>query len=141
VALGLWFRIKNNITPSALTIFAVADVHNITTTVQRLTIAHQKARLSQSVRTMPCSVLSLFNAHISGELREYRHKLIYSFCCKCSFLSGGENKSSVVADMRPERLYERICQRPPHDCENNVSPTFDAVSEGDPRKLYGSYLV
>jgi len=39
-----------------------------------------------------------------------------------------------------ERLYERIRQGPPRNCENNVSPTFDALSDGDPLKLSGFYL-
>jgi len=34
--------------------------------------------------------------------------------------------------MPSERLYECIRQRPPRDYENNVSPTFDALDEGDP---------
>jgi len=37
--------------------------------------------------------------------------------------------SSAVADMPPERLYERIRQRPPRNCENNASQTLDALDE------------
>jgi len=48
-----------------------------------------------------------------------------------------KNKSSAVADMLSERLYERIRQRPPHNCDN-VFPTLDAVNDG---KLSGSYWV
>jgi len=43
--------------------------------------------------------------------------------------------------MPPERLYERIRQRPPRNCENNVSPTFETLNEVDPLELSGSYLV
>jgi len=35
------------------------------------------------------------------------------------------DKSSAVADMLPECLYERIRQRLLYGCENDVSPTFD----------------
>jgi len=50
-------------------------------------------------------------------------------------------KSSAVGDMLSERLYERIHQRPPCSCENNIYPTFDEISDGDPFELSGSYLV
>jgi len=40
------------------------------------------------------------------------------------------NVISAVADMPPKCLYECIRQRPPRDCENNVSPTFDALVRG-----------
>jgi len=36
------------------------------------------------------------------------------------------------ADMPPVRLYERIRQRPPRSCENNVAPTLDPFNEGIP---------
>jgi len=51
------------------------------------------------------------------------------------------DKSSAAADMPPEHLYERIRQRPPRNCKNNVSPTFDALNEGHLLELSGSYLV
>jgi len=54
-------------------------------------------------------------------------------------ISGQE--SSAVADMLPNRLYERIHQRPPCNCENNVSPTSDALTDGDSLEISGSYLV
>jgi len=51
------------------------------------------------------------------------------------------NKSSAVADMPPECLYERIRQRVPQNCEANVYPTFDALNKEDPLKLSSSNLV
>jgi len=47
--------------------------------------------------------------------------------------------SSAVVDMLPECLYKRIYQRPPHNCENNISPTFDTLKEGDHLKLSSSW--
>jgi len=48
---------------------------------------------------------------------------------------------SAVADMPPKCLYEHIRQRPPYNCENNISATFDALYEEDPFKLSGSYFM
>jgi len=50
-------------------------------------------------------------------------------------------KNSAVADMLAKRLHNRIHQRPLYNCENNVSPTFDVLNEGDPLELSGSNLV
>jgi len=46
-----------------------------------------------------------------------------------------------VADMPSERMYERFCQRSPRSSENNASPAFDAVNEGDSLELSDSHLV
>jgi len=68
----------------------------------------------------------------------------YETLISISLLTGGvlnSSKSSAVVDMLPKRLYDSIRQRPPRNCVNNVSPTFDALNEGDPVELSGSYLV
>jgi len=50
-----------------------------------------------------------------------------------------QTSGSAVADMLPERLYECIHQRPPHNCENNILPTLYSLNDGDPLELSGSY--
>jgi len=82
------------------------------------------SRLGKTSRFMPLSI-------------HFEDRSFLAIGCTCT----DNHKSSAVADMLPKRLYKYIRQRPPRNCDNNVSPTFDALDEGDPLELWGSYLV